>query len=732
LVRELRNNPGNNYSFLNDMPLPWACAALRELLGGCLGVEGGVIPTPKWCRSACAALLGDVTKRSVDCVLKEFASLDELSADRSADASRTETRVADALAAVPAGNDAIMYVRAVAPQLANLLAKSSADSNTSLQVHAAHGRVALSALLQLQERGFDQMVVNSLRGRFGDVTDESSVAKSLCALGAASREGSPGLRVALAADHKILTCLLRLVAFARRSDHDTYIREATTAIKLIVRESKEPAKCILDAVLRPCKIRWTAGPRGGIKAVEGEKLEDVDWVDVFKALGAPGLVGSVFALCLSRFLSWRKNGTSDISTVGPTLKLVVGLAAQLDEGVIRTSGTDIITTVGIILSDVAKDDETLIYDHRNASKEEDEGHALEVVALGAVLGILEVGVADHSVEYENALKRLLPALATLSSPLRQMSSISEVAARCCALIICRDADARSKTEVLRKKINSNSDGTKAVLAEVATNLTSSLPALRAFGVVQLGKLCKQYTLDRDHFAFIQDAIMPKPLAWHLIADVILKALEDSESYVYLAAAHALAAVADANPREVLPWLQHSLESSSDDTIKLRLGETLMIAIRRRGEAAPAYAAILSRSLCYGARHDRPIAIRTASLSLLGELCGVARQTAHTFALDLCDLVANTLTMAQENQAVQRAASYLGYRALAGCGRSLLTAAPRTCAVMCKRIRKHALTSTDKITRSHANDALHALDALLADILYGDAHYNAHGAVKVRI
>ena len=237
---------------------------------------------------------------------------DELSANRSADASRAETRVADALAAAPAGDDAIMYVRAVAPQLANFLAKSSADSSTSSKEYAVRGRVALGALLQLQERGFDQIVVDSLRGRFGDVTDENSVAKSLCALAAASRKGSPGLRVALAADHKILTCLLRFVAFARHSKHDTYIREATTTLKLIVRASKEPAKCILDAVLRPCKIRWTAGPRGGIKAVECEKLEDVDWVDVFKALGAPGLVGSVFARCLSKFLSWRKNGTSDI------------------------------------------------------------------------------------------------------------------------------------------------------------------------------------------------------------------------------------------------------------------------------------------------------------------------------------------------------------------------------------------------------------------------------------
>jgi hypothetical protein len=406
---------------------------------------------------------------------------------------------------------------------------------------------------------------------------------------------------------------------------------------------------------------------------------------------------------------------------------VAGLATQFDEGALLTSGADIIKTLGVILSDIAEHDEPQAYNHCDVSKK-DGDRALEAIALGAVLGILELGVLDRSAEDEDALKSLLPTLAALSSPLRQVSSSSEVAAQCCALIIYRGAKVRKATEeVVMKVRNSEGNGTEATLAEAATNLASPMPALRAFGVVQLSKLCKQYTLDRDHFTRVRDATLPARLTWPPIADIVLKALADNESYVYLAAAHALAAVADANPRDVLPWLQRSLEMSHDDTIKLRLGEALMVAIRRRGEAAPAYVAVLSRSLCYGASHDQSIATRAASFSLLGELCGVAGHTAHTFALDLCDLVASTLTMTQENPTVQRAASYLGYRALAGCGQTLLIAAPQNCAMMCRRLRIYALTSTDEPTRSHANNALHALDTLLADIFCGNTPGQGAGA-----
>ena len=267
------------------------------------------------------------------------------------------------------------------------------------------------------------------------------------------------------------------------------------------------------------------------------------------------------------------------------------------------------------------------------------------------------------------------------------------------------------------KSDSASHASEATLAEIALDISSPLPALRAFGVVRLGKLCKHYTLNRDR-GHVQEmsSSLSKPIPWLKLADILLKALEDQESYVYLAAAHALAAVADTSPREVLPWFLQSFCSLSNDVIKTRLGETLMITIRRRGEAAPAYAQIVGESLCCGARHDQPVATRIANLSLLGELCGVVGINVHTFAIDLCNLVSSILVSTDVTADVRRAASYLGYRAIAGCGTALITNVPRDCATMCKRLRVHALNSADDVTRLHANNALLALDTLLSGLL----------------
>ena len=74
-ARKLREKLAKRSPFLDATPLPWACTALRELLRGCANAEGSVVPKPRWCRSACTTLLGNVAKLSVDCVLQEFASM---------------------------------------------------------------------------------------------------------------------------------------------------------------------------------------------------------------------------------------------------------------------------------------------------------------------------------------------------------------------------------------------------------------------------------------------------------------------------------------------------------------------------------------------------------------------------------------------------------------------------------------------------------------------------------
>lgn len=660
-----------------------------------------------------------MTKRSVDCILKEFAGADELSGCHSAEVGSVEGRVATALVASPVGEDATFYVRAVTPQIVLALIMRSINKSDQSPQLAAHSRVALDALSRLHERGFSHIVVASILGQFGHVSDENALAHGLSALGIVLRSTAQGLRETIAADLELIRYLVHLVAFAKQSRREVHV-EAVQVLNCVIEISSDPVEIIFHAITRPCTISFRYGLRGGIISTISDKMEDVDAMSVLEVLNAPELVGALFALCLKKFLRWRRRcETADLSRVLPTLKLAANLSTQLDMGVLTAPGTDLVQTLGLVLSDAA-DGTKHLTNSKEVNPDEDglndDGEdkcSLERLALGTLLGILELGIEQgRSFEDEKSLRALLPSLAALSCPSRHNAETSQVAAQCRALIISRNCrTAPNETLVFAAQPADD------MFAATVSNLSSPLPALRAFGVVQLTKLCESFVLDRDR-RLVDGINLPKPISWCLIADVLLQALQDQESYVYLAAVHALAAVADANPREVLPWFLYTVRTLSDDLIKMRLGEALMLTIRRRGEAAPAYTRALSQSLCYSARYDQPIATRNASLSLLGELCGVAGLSVHIFAVDICDLVSSILDCATEEVGTKRAASYLGHRAIAGCGQPLLENAPRDCALMCKRLRIHALNSSDEIIRFHANCALFALDALLVFLLHG--------------
>ena len=640
--------------------------------------------------------------------------LDELSACQSAQAGRAESRVAAAVAASPLGGDATFYARAVAPQLASLLIFNTRKNVVDFPELVAQSRVGLDALAQLHERGFSKIVVASLLGQFGGVTDETGVARGLCILRSLSQHALPGFWGKLSLDSKLLEYLICLVNFAQNSNGKVCAQDVALILRYVLQSSINPEALIFDAMTRPRTIRFESRLQGGIVAVESDEIQDIDVTILIEALDSPKLPSSLLALCLYKFLEWRRQRqASDLSRIRPTLKLAADLSTHLDTGTMFAPGADLIRTVGLLLSDAADRIHASSLNLKPNVNEEEDNCSLETVALSTLLSILESGVLERSIEHETALRALLPSLTLLSCPRYHDAEISKAAVQCRAIIFSRGC------QVMHSQVKSDSasHASEAMLAEIALDISSPLPALRAFCVVRLGKLCKHYTLNRDR-GHVQEmsSRLSKPIPWLKLADILLKALEDQESYVYLAAAHALAAVADTSPREVLPWFLQSFCSLSNDVIKTRLGETLMITIRRRGEAAPAYAQIVGESLCCGARHDQPVATRIANLSLLGELCGVVGINVHTFAIDLCNLVSSILVSTDVTADVRRAASYLGYRAIAGCGTALITNVPRDCATMCKRLRVHALNSADDVTRLHANNALLALDALLSGVL----------------
>ena len=138
----------------------------------------------------------------------------------------------------------------------------------------------------------------------------------------------------------------------------------------------------------------------------------------------------------------------------------------------------------------------------------------------------------------------------------------------------------------------------------------------------------------------------------------MKALGDDESYVFLAAAHALSAIADAAPGEVMPYLLEQFETEKREKTRRRLGEALVLSVRRRGEAAPAYAQKLGRAFAAGAANDRAERDRLACLSCLSELAPLCRDI-QGWGLDALDLAMAGLD--GRDDLTKRGAAFLGRR-----------------------------------------------------------------------
>ena len=103
----------------------------------------------------------------------------------------------------------------------------------------------------------------------------------------------------------------------------------------------------------------------------------------------------------------------------------------------EVSGSALLRTLKAVLDDASN--------ALRRGEEDDDEAGLERVALGAVLGILELGAAKRADDEEAALKALLEPLEALSSPTRRAASFAQLAVDCRARILCRGMAPQKKT-----------------------------------------------------------------------------------------------------------------------------------------------------------------------------------------------------------------------------------------------------------------------------------------------
>ncbi|GAX24258.1 hypothetical protein FisN_4Lh040 [Fistulifera solaris] len=224
--------------------------------------------------------------------------------------------------------------------------------------------------------------------------------------------------------------------------------------------------------------------------------------------------------------------------------------------------------------------------------------------LGMLISILELGAQERSIADEEVLQSFIGPLQTFARVTADSDDISsstkveigEMSSHVVALLASRKV-----IEPQQKNATAQSFVDK--VAQIEQDLKSSEPPIRARGVVTLRHLAGAVDGATDRTEFLS------------ILKLAVSALADKESYVYLAAIHTLAAVADIVPPIVIPMMGRAVaigtlnyERLSEEQ-RIKLAEALIAVIRRKA-AIDEYSPFLIEYMLWGSPSNKT----TATLS----------------------------------------------------------------------------------------------------------------------
>jgi hypothetical protein len=244
------------------------------------------------------------------------------------------------------------------------------------------------------------------------------------------------------------------------------------------------------------------------------------------------------------------------------------------------------------------------------------------VVLSLLAAMLELGAQQRQVGDENVLQMMLPSLEKLStfaahSALEEPETakcrgeIAEMASHAMVLIVSRAANIDIPSFVE----NTSPKFLIEFIKEAEGDLKSEQPPIRARGVITLRHLARGYLEENKS----KNSLIVEVGASHdidcldavsQILQVCIMALDDRESYVYLAAIQTIVAAADVKPRELLPLMATGMATGSirlsdknetklTSSQRVKIGEAVLFAIRRRGVAIYEFTEKLLDFLLYG-------------------------------------------------------------------------------------------------------------------------------------
>ncbi len=229
-----------------------------------------------------------------------------------------------------------------------------------------------------------------------------------------------------------------------------------------------------------------------------------------------------------------------------------------------------------------------------------------------------------------------------------------------------------------------------------SELASPMPPIRAKGLSGLRSLL----LAR------QSAVMG---ALKELVPLIEEAMQDQDSFVFLAAINTLVGLADVAPSEALPLLAARLSDEAVETpLRLMLTEVLEKAARQCGDVLPHYAPLFVNAFMGGTGSQLP-ALRCSAVSALGTLCAKLRYSLQPYLVDIVPTACHMLAM-DEDTSVRQAAAYLLAELVAGLEDSFWDILPDWLQLLYNTLKRAAYetSNTDDVTRQHAERALDAI------------------------
>ncbi|GAB9470032.1 Syntaxin-like protein [Globisporangium polare] len=411
--------------------------------------------------------------------------------------------------------------------------------------------------------------------------------------------------------------------------------------------------------------------------------------------------------------------------------------------------------------------------------DEAEGDEILTICLGVVMTILEAGASTRSDAEEVQLRSLLPVLEVLSQHSRP--EIAELASDARVKILVRSSGDQPANSGYQDGKSFNE-----VLQEAQDDLSSALVPLRARGVVTLTKLARKSQQQRN------DPVWT-PRIQELVR-IFMKHLEDSESYVFLAAVQGLSTLSDAHPDVAIPLLVSALRDRKQSLERrIKLSEALLFSAKRCGEMLPKYAKVFvyayldcirppprqsvkeqaskkrfqliqeigseeddettAAAAAQAAREAEAeergqgelveATLRASCLSNLAEVCVLLEWSLQPFLVDVMTCVFGILQMElstndghnqQSVVAVRRGAAFLLKYLLQLMGWKVLELMPEQLKPMYHTLKVVERTDRDSVVVFHARKALEALDEIMRAELFParDQQDGAFGISSLRI